>query len=91
MNTYSHTFIAECPNNGQVIPYSLTITKATQLMVEDIKSAVAEHQKGYHEDIAHALWAKLGGELVLEADHGGVHIRTLLPDVHTWIKPSESR
>lgn len=90
MNTYTHTFISECPNNGQRISYSLSITKATQVMAEVIKAAVAEHPKGFHEDIAHALWVKLGGQLVLEADHDGVHIRTVLPEIHPWIKPSES-
>lgn len=89
MNTYTHTFVAECPNNGERITYTLTITKATQLMVEDIKAAAAEHSKGYHEAIAHALWVKLGGQLVLDATHDGVHIRTVLPEIHPWIKPSE--
>lgn len=91
MNTYTYTFISECPNNGDRITYSLSITKATQVMTEAIKAAVAEHPKGFQEDIAHALWVKLGGQLVLEADHDGVHIRTVLPEVHAWIKPSESR
>jgi hypothetical protein len=91
VNTYTHTFVSACPNNGQRIAYTLRITKATQLMVEAIKAAVAEHPQAFHEDIAHALWRQLGGELVLEAEHDGVHIRTVLPDVHTWIKPSELR
>lgn len=91
MNTYTHTFVAECPNNGDAIRYTLAVTKATQIMVEDIKSSVAEHPKGYHETIAHALWVKLGGQLVLEAEHDGVHIRTVLPDLHHWIKPSDAR
>jgi len=91
VNTYTHTFVAECPNNGERITYTLSITKATQLMVEDIKAAAAEHSKGYHEAIAHALWVKLGGQLVLDAIHDGVHIRTVLPEIQPWIKPSEQK
>jgi hypothetical protein len=64
LNTYTHTFVAECPNNGERITYSLAVTKATQIMVEDIKSAVADHPKGFHEDIAHALWERLVGHHV---------------------------
>lgn len=78
MNTYRFTFGASCPNNGDLIVYSLTITTPRMIHVEHIKTACALHDEGYHEDIAKDLHARFGGLLVLTATHDGVQIETRL-------------
>lgn len=76
-NTYTHRFFAECPNNGKVISYELAIETGGRILVEHIVTACALHRKGFHEDIAAALFARFGGVLTLTAHHHGVDIKTV--------------
>lgn len=78
MNTYRFIFGASCPNNGDLIVYSLAITTPRMVHIEHIKTACALHDEGYHEDIAKDLHARFGGLLVLTANHHGVQIETRL-------------
>lgn len=76
LNTYRHQFIAECPNNGKAIVYSLTIEADKTVMVEHITTACSLIRRGYHEDIADQLHRALGGIQTLTAHHHGVDIET---------------
>ncbi|CAB5238805.1 hypothetical protein UFOVP751_47 [uncultured Caudovirales phage] len=75
-NIYRHQFIAECPNNGKQIIYSLTIKADKKVMVEHIITACSLVRRGYHEDIADDLHKALGGYQVITAHHHGVDIET---------------
>jgi hypothetical protein len=76
-NIYRHQFIAECPNNGQAIVYTLQITSDKTVMVEHIVTACAMIWRGFHEDIADQLHERFGGQQVIKASHHGVDIETL--------------
>lgn len=79
MNTYSVRFKATCPNNGLIIAYKLTIKTREKIMVETIIAACHMHSSGYHEDIAAAIYARIGaGVHTLRANHHGVRINTVL-------------
>lgn len=79
MNTYRTNFKATCPNNGLIISYELTIETSEKVMVETIIAACHIHPSGYHEDIAAAIYARIGaGVHTLRANHHGVHITTVL-------------
>lgn len=75
-NIYRHQFIAECPNNGKSIVYSLTIETDKTVMVEHITTACSLIKQGYHEDIADTLHQALGGFQLITAHHHGVDIET---------------
>ena len=76
INTYKHTFVAECPNNAQAIVYSLEIVTDKTVMVEHILTACSLLRRGYHEDIADQLHERFGGTQVITANHHGVQIET---------------
>lgn len=77
MNIYTIKFKSTCPNNGLIISYTLRIETDEKIMVETIISACHTNKSGYHEDIADAIYARLGaGRHVLRAYHHGVHIET---------------
>lgn len=75
-NIYRYQFIAECPNNGKPIVYSLTIKTEKTVMVEHITTACSMIRRGYHEDIADNLHKALGGRQLITAHHHGVDIET---------------
>lgn len=77
MNIYTTKFKAICPNNGLIISYTLRIETREKIMVETIISACHLKTSGFHEDIADAIYARLGtGRQTLTAFHHGVHIET---------------
>jgi len=78
MNTYRYVFFSRCPNNKEVIQYTLEIVHRSMIQVEHIKTACALHAEGYHEDIAADLFRQFGGSLRLLANHHGVDIETVL-------------
>lgn len=77
MNIYRSTFTAICPNDGEVIIYSLEIHSLGIIYVEHINTATALIKKGIQEQIADSLHATFGGELILKAVHQGVEIESL--------------
>lgn len=89
MNIYTVNFSAKCPVNGRGIKYRLEVHAGAVLMVEDLRSHVDAIGEGLHEDIADALLAKFGGSQRLEAEHHGVHIKTIRPHLEHWDKPSK--
>ena len=78
MNIYRHVFASVCPNDGEQIIYGLEIRSPERIMVESIKQACAEWDKGFQEEIAADLHEQLGGVLTLRAQHQGVEIVTTL-------------
>lgn len=76
-NIYRHTFVAECPADGDQIVYSLEIRSQSMIRVERIRTATALIKRGYHEAIADQLHGQLGGEQRITATHQGVEIETL--------------
>lgn len=81
MNIYTRQFVAECPNNGQSIVYSLRIeTSGRMIQVEHIVTATSLIKRGYHEQIADELHRRFGGRQALRAHHHGVDIETLRED-----------
>ena len=77
MNTYRHTFVAQCPADSEQIIYSLEIRSAELIRVEHIRTATALIKRGYHENIADELAKRLGGEQRIVATHQGIEIETL--------------
>lgn len=77
MNTYRHTFIAECPADGEQIIYRLEIRSATMIRVEHIRTATALIKRGFQEEIADRLRDQLGGEQRIVGVHQGVEVETL--------------
>lgn len=77
MNTYRHTFVAQCPADSEQIIYSLEIRSPDLIRVEHIRTATALIKRGYHENIADELAKRLGGEQRIVATHQGVEIETL--------------
>lgn len=77
INTYKHTFVAECPGNSQPIVYQLTISIADKILVEHIVTACALIKRGYHETIANQLFDQFGGYQTITAHHHGVDIETI--------------
>lgn len=76
MNTYRHTFVAECPSQPVPIIYALEISSTKMIHVEHIVAACALHKKGYHEAIADDLYRQFGGYQRIVASHHGVEITT---------------
>ncbi len=79
MNRYHTHFHAKCPANGIRITYILTIDAEMTIPVENIVAEVERIDQGFHEDIADALFAKLGGAQTLTANHHSVVIETKRP------------
>lgn len=78
MNIYTRQFVADCPNNGQPIIYSLRIeTVGRMIQVEHIVTATTLIKRGYHEQIADELHRRFGGRQALRAHHHGVDIDTI--------------
>lgn len=77
LNIYRHTFIAECPADGDQIVYRLEIRTQSMVHVEHIRTATALIKRGYHEAIADQLYERFGGEQRITATHQGVEIETL--------------
>lgn len=77
LNIYRHTFIAECPADGDQIVYRLEIRTQSMVHVEHIRTATALIKRGYHESIADQLFSQFGGEQRIVAVHQGVEIETL--------------
>lgn len=78
MNIYTRQFVADCPNNGQPIIYSLRIeTVGRMIQVEHIVTATTLIKRGYHEQIADELHRRFGGRQALRAHHHGVDIETI--------------
>ncbi|WAB92011.1 hypothetical protein OSS47_28510 [Pseudomonas citronellolis] len=77
MNTYRHTFVAECPADGEQIIYRLEIRSATMIRVEHIRTATALIKRGFQEEIADRLQAQLGGEHRIIGVHHGVEVETV--------------
>ena len=78
-DTYRVRFFCSCPTNGARIDYLLTIRTEDVLAVEAILIEVGKHEDGFHEEIADALQAALGGKQTLVAAHHGVEIETERP------------
>lgn len=76
-NTYRYTFTATCPDDGEVIVYSLEIRSQTMIRVEHIKTATALIKQGWHEQIADQLAERFGGDQVIKAVHQGVEIESV--------------
>lgn len=76
MNRYKTKFKAKCPNNGDIIEYSLMIESFEMIQVESIISYLHEFNDGYHESFADKLQDKFGGFQRLIAIHGVVTIET---------------
>lgn len=76
MNRYKTKFKAKCPNNGDIIEYSLIIESCKMIQVEHITSFLHEFNDGYHENFADYLQDKFGGFQRLTAIHGDVIIET---------------
>jgi hypothetical protein len=78
MNIYHRQFVANCPNNGEGIIYSLRIDAGDHMIpAEHIVTATALIKQGYHEHIADELFRRFGGRQTLRAHHHGVDIETL--------------
>lgn len=77
MNIYQTTFEAQCPKNGELISYSLTIETNERIWVETINEQIASFARsGFHETLADKL-KQLGGKQTLVATHHGVTITTI--------------
>lgn len=76
MNIYRYQFVSACPANDMPIVYSLVIEAEKKIYVEHIMTEAALHKRGYHEDIADAMHARLGCRQTLKAHHHGVDIET---------------
>jgi hypothetical protein len=77
MNRYSTKFKAICPNNGDMIEYSLVIESSSMIQVEEITAFLHTFDDGYHETFADKLQDKFGGKQYLTAIHGTVLIETI--------------
>lgn len=77
MNIYRHTFVAQCPADGEQIIYALEIRSPTMIRVEHIRTSTALIKRGYHEEIADTLYEHLGGEQRIIATHQGVEIESI--------------
>ena len=78
INTYTHQFIANCPNNGVPILYTFTIRTAGRVIpVEQIVLATAGLRGGFHETLADLLYERFGERQTLRAFHHGVDIETI--------------
>ncbi|EKZ3176200.1 hypothetical protein [Pseudomonas aeruginosa] len=77
MNTYRHTFVAECSADGERIIYRLEIRSHAMIRVEHILTATALVKRGFQEEIADRLHAQLGGEHRIVGVHQGVEVETL--------------
>lgn len=77
MNVYRHTFVAECPADGEQIVYRLEIRSPAMIRVEHIRTATALIKRGFQEAIADALQNQLGGEQRIVGEHQGVEVETL--------------
>ena len=77
MNTYRHTFAAECPSDGETIVYRLELKSLSMIHVEHIRAATALIKTGWHEQIADRLAESLGGDQTIIATHQGVEIETV--------------
>lgn len=77
MNIYQTTFEAQCPKNGELISYSLTIETPERIWVETINEQIKSFARsGFHETIADKL-KQLGGKQTLVAVHHNVTITTV--------------
>ena len=76
MNTYSYDFPVICPNDGELIIYSLTIESDKKIMVEHIVTSCKMIKEKHHEDIADILARQFKGKHTMTATHQGVLIKT---------------
>lgn len=79
MNIYQHSFVAQCPSDGEQIVYSIEIRSQAMIRVERIRTATALIKRGFHEQIADVLHEQLGGEQRIIAVHQGIRIETVRP------------
>lgn len=77
MNIYRHTFIADCPADGERIIYRLEIRSPVMIRVEHIRTATALIKRGYQESIADSLHQQFGGEQRIVAVHQAIEVETL--------------
>jgi len=77
VNIYRHTFVAECPADGEQIIYKLEIRSPTMVRVEHIRIATALIKRGFQEEIADRLQDQLGGQQRIVGVHQGVEVETL--------------
>lgn len=77
-NVYRHDFTRRCPNNGEEIEYSLSITTEREVvMVEEIEAACAgDGEPIFHEALADELIKRFPGRHRLQARHGETDIET---------------
>lgn len=75
-NTYTIRYESKCPNNGDTIQYTLTISSLEKIMAEDIEDATCSRES-YHEDMADILHKRFGGIQTITATHGKVTIKTI--------------
>lgn len=81
MNIYTRQFVANCPNNGHAIIYTLRIETVDRMIyAEHIVTATSLIKEGFHEQIADDLYARFGGRQTLHAHHHGVDISTVRGD-----------
>ena len=78
MNTYHYVFTAPCPNNDEIIVYTLKIESVAVIMVEKIiEVCIFEGEsKMFHEEIADYLTGSLPGRQEITATHSGVRVIT---------------
>lgn len=75
VNIYRYRFAAECPKNGTLTVYDLTIKTGVTILAEDIIAACGA--KGLQEEIANRLSDRFGGEQTLVGTHSGVIVETI--------------
>lgn len=81
LNIYRHSFVASCPNDGEMIVYKLEIRSTRMIMVEHIKTATALIKSGHQERIADDLAERFGAHLILIGTHQGVELTSIrLPE-----------
>jgi hypothetical protein len=78
VNIYTYQFVSECPNDGEMICYSLELKSNDMLMVEHIKLEAALHKKAFGEKITQSFYDRFKCFVKLSAVHQGVHATHLL-------------
>ena len=77
MNIYSYGFNCICPNDSNIIYYTIKIKSQKMIMIERIKKHCGKYKKQYHEAIADDLFKKFGGKQTVTATHKNVKIKTV--------------
>ena len=76
-NRYKYLFHAECPSNGLLIQYELSIETHRMIDVFEIQKITDRFDRGFQEEFADALYEAFMGHQVMRADHHGFSIVTV--------------